>query len=212
MDHLEGLIGPKPTTATFDVIVMLNKNLSLLPTLKTRHGNFEEKFTYPSINGFATNLNKGQVIAFSRDTDVKLVEFDALAFPQLDSAQNWFGTAKARTDFGVDGNADGSATYSKDDVVIAILDTGIDDGHVDLGPNKIIAWNDVTPNNQSSPYDELGDCVGHGSHVSSIAAGEGDGDANFKGVAPGAALAAFGAAILADALDAAEREATLRAI
>ena len=191
LDDLDALIGPAAVTARFDVIVMLNKSINLIPTLKTHHGSFEEKYTYPSIKGFATNLTKGQVIAFSKDAAVKLVEFDALAFPHLDTAQQWFGTAKARADFGLNGDAneDGAKTYSKDDIVVAVLDTGIDPNHVDLGPNKIIAWRDATINNdQSGPYDELNDCVGHGSHVSSIATGEGDGNSAFKGVAPGAAL------------------------
>ncbi|MGR3309187.1 MAG: S8 family serine peptidase, partial [Candidatus Brocadiales bacterium] len=191
LDDLDNLIGPAAATARFDVIVMLNKSINLIPTLKTRHGSFEEKYTYPSIKGFAANLTKGQVIAFSKDVDVKLIEFDALAFPHLDSAQEWFGTAKAQADFGLNGDAneDGAKTYSKDDIVVAVLDTGIDPNHVDLGPNKIIAWRDATINNdQSGPYDELADCVGHGSHVSSIATGEGDGNSAFKGVAPGAAL------------------------
>ena len=48
----------------------------------------------------------------------------------LDQATLWFGVQKART--GVDGNADNAATYSTGDIVIAILDSGIDDGHVDL--------------------------------------------------------------------------------
>ena len=190
LDDLEGEIAGKPESDRFDVIVMAEKPLEeILPALKSRHGDFSEKFKYSSINGFATNLTKGQIIALANDADVKLVELDALAFPHLDTSQQWFGTTKARTDFGVDGNADGSPTYSKNDVVIAILDTGIDPNHVDLDGGKIIAWRDATiNNNQSGPYDELGDCGGHGTHVSSIAAGEGQANANFKGVAPGAAL------------------------
>jgi len=190
LDDLEDLIGPAAGGDRFDVIVMAEKPLEeVLPALKSRHGDFTEKFTYPAINGFATSLTKGQIIALSQDADVKLVEFDAPVYPHLDTSQQWFGTTKARGDFGVDGNADGAASYSAADVVIAILDTGIDPNHVDLGPGKIIAWRDATVNNnQSGPYDELGDCGGHGTHVSSIAAGEGDGDASLKGVAPGAAL------------------------
>ena len=167
---------------------MLNRPLDLLPVLKSRHGNFSEKFVYPAIRGFAANLTKGQIIAFSQDLDVKQIEFDAPVYPHLDTSQQWFGTAKARTDFGVDGNADGLATYSAGDMVIAVLDTGIDTGHVDLDGGKVIAWHDFTPNNQQTPYDETGPCSGHGTHVSSIAAGEGQGNADFKGVAPGAAL------------------------
>src|SRR3989344_3698821 len=64
-EDLEELIGPAAPSDRFDVIVMLNVPLDLLPTLKSRHGDFEEKFTYSSINGFATNLTKGQIIAFS---------------------------------------------------------------------------------------------------------------------------------------------------
>lgn len=190
LDDLDGLIGPAATGDRFDVIVMAEKPLDeILPILKSRHGDFSEKFTYSSINGFATTLTRGQIIALASDLDVKQIEFDALAFPHLDTSQQWFGTTKARADFGVDGNADGSASYSKNDIVIAILDTGIDPNHVDLDGGKIIAWRDATiNNNQSGPYDELDDCGGHGTHVSSIAAGEGQADANFKGVAPGAAL------------------------
>ena len=188
LDDLEGLIGPAAAGDRFDTIVLLNSSLDLLSTLKNRHGDFTETFTYPSISGFATNLTKGQIIALAQDNDVKQLEFDAPVYPHLDTAQQWFGTTKARTDFSVDGNADGFATYSKDDIVIAILDTGIDPNHVDLDGGKIIAWHDFTQNNQQTPYDETGPCVGHGSHVASIAAGEGDGNANFKGVAPRAAL------------------------
>ena len=190
-DNLEELLAGQSENTTFDAIVLFEKNLSanLFERTKVRIGDFSIKYQYPSISGVAVTLTKGQIIALSQLSFIKQVEHDALVFPHLDTAQQWFGTIKARTDFGVDGNANGLATYSKNDMVIAILDTGIDPNHVDLGPGKIIAWRDATiNNNQSGPYDELGDCVGHGSHVSSIAAGEGDGDAALKGVAPKAAL------------------------
>lgn len=189
-DGLDGLVRPAGPKESFDVIILLNSSLDVLPTLKGRHGNFSKKFTYSSINGFAATLTKEQITAFSQDADVKFVEYDAPVYPLLDTAQQWFGTTKAKTDFGVNGDSgDGAKTYSKNDIVIAILDTGIDPNHADLGPSKIIGWRDATINNdQSGPYDELGDCGGHGTHVSSIAAGEGDGNAAYKGVAPGAAL------------------------
>jgi len=190
-DNLEELLKGKPTSATFDTIVLFEENLSaaLFRNIKANIGNFDITHQYPSILGIATNLTKGQIIALSQLRAVKQVEHDVLVFPHLDASQQWFGTTDARTDFGVDGNADDSATYSKDDIVIAILDTGIDPDHVDLDDDKIIAWRDATINDdQTGPYDELGDCIGHGTHVASIAAGEGEGDATLKGVAPGAAL------------------------
>ena len=186
-DDLEILLLGASDEDEFPVIVRVKGSLDLIPNLKSRHGDFTESFTYPSFNGFAAHLTKRQIIAFSQDPVVRFVEFDAPVYPHLDSAQNWFGTAKARTDFGIDGNTDGVPGYSKDDAVIAILDTGIDPGHVDLDGGKIIGWKDVN-NNQPDPYDETGPCGGHGTHVSSMVAGEGDGNPAFKGVAPGAAL------------------------
>lgn len=188
-DDLEEQISGKADSDRFDVIVMLNKPLAEASpsALKSKHGDFEEKFTYPAINGFATNLTRGQIIAFGQDADIKQIEFDAEVVPFLDKATYWFGVQKARTDFGKDGNMDGSASYSKDDIVVAVIDTGIDPNHVDLDGGKIIGWKDFATG-QPTPYDEVQGCGGHGTHVSSIAAGEGQGDSAYKGVAPGAAL------------------------
>jgi serine protease AprX len=68
-------------------------------------------------------------------------------------------------------------------MVVAVIDTGIDSGHVDLAGGKVIAWNDWV-NNRTTPYDDNG----HGTHVSGIVAGTGAGNPAYKGVAPGAAL------------------------
>ena len=95
------------------------------------------------------------------------------------------GTKKARTDFGVTGDNDGNATsYSNNDIVIAVLDTGIDTNHIDLDGGKVIAWYDAV-NSQTQPYDDNG----HGTHVASIIAGTGEGDPGIQvGFAQGAAL------------------------
>src|SRR5690606_17147010 len=102
----------------------------------------------------------------------------------MQTANHWSGTEKARADFGITGDRDGNQnSYSKDDVVIAVIDTGIDANHVDLSGGKVSGWRDSV-NNRTSPYDDQG----HGTHVAGIAAGSGDGNAAYKGVAPGAAL------------------------
>ena len=60
---------------------------------------------------------------------------------------------------------------------IAIIDTGIDDSHLDVGPygdlnfsRKIVGWYDATPDMATTPED-YGE---HGTHVAGIAAGTGD--------------------------------------
>ncbi len=115
---------------------------------------------------------------------VKQVEPDLEVTAFMSTASNYYGATKARTDFGVTGNMDGSETsYSKNDVVVAVIDTGIYNGHVDLDGGKVIAWKDYV-NGRTSPYDDNG----HGTHVSGIIAGTGEGNSSYRGVAPGAAL------------------------
>ncbi len=188
-DDLESLISPAAAHKAFPAIVLLNEPVDAgsLGDLRGRVGFFDISSQYSTINGFAGSLTKGQILALSRLDQVVQIEWDRPVAPALDEATTWFGVNKARTEFGLNGNADGAGTYSKEDIVIAVLDTGIDTGHVDLDGGKVIAWKDIV-NGQSSPYDEGSLCGYHGTHVSSIAAGEGEGNTAYTGVAPGAAL------------------------
>lgn len=188
-EELQAQIENVPLDQRFPVIVLLDEPLSSasLGVLRSRVGSFDTTFQYPSVNGFAATLSKGQILALAQLQQVRQIEQDALVRPALDKATLWFGVNKARDDFGLDGNTDGSPTYSKDDIVIAVLDTGINAAHVDLDGGKVIGWADFI-DSEPSPYDQGDDCGYHGTHVSSIAAGEGQGDSAFKGVAPGAAL------------------------
>lgn len=152
--------------------------------LKEILGEFEVDDTYSIISGFSGKLSKEQILAMAALDVTVQVEPDAKVQAFLSTATSWFGVQKARTDFSVDGNADANpATYSKDDIVIAVIDTGIDPKHMDLNSGKIIAWKDFI-NSKTTPYDDNG----HGTHVASIAAGEGEANVAFTGVAPRAAL------------------------
>ncbi|OEF99259.1 peptidase S8 [Vulcanibacillus modesticaldus] len=167
------------------VIVVLNTSFANKKQEIKKIGLFTKKFEYnAAFNGFAADLTKGQIIALQKMPFVKQIEYDMPVQVKMGTASNWFGVTKARSDFGLEGDMDGSVTsYSKNDVVIAVIDTGIDTTHVDLDQGKVIGWKDFV-NGKANPYDDNG----HGTHVSSIAAGTGEGNSNYKGVAYGAAL------------------------
>lgn len=118
-------------------------------------------------------------------TDDEYKEDSGNITPQVNSSSEMLGVKKARQDFGVTGDLDGRETvYTKNDVVIAVIDTGIDIKHVDLDGGKVIGWYDAINGTSTAS-----DSEGHGTHVASIIAGTGEGDPIAqKGYAPGAAL------------------------
>jgi len=184
-DELEQIMGHSSDSA-IDVIVMFKTAPSdyLIESIRHSVGWFTVKLQWTIIPGMAASLTPSQIWASSWMDEVVQIEYDAPVYACLDTATYWYGAQKARTDFNVDGDGDGNATaYSKDDIVIAIIDTGIDPGHVDLDEGKIIGWKDFV-NNRAEPYDDHG----HGTHCASIAAGTGEGNSAYKGVAPAAAL------------------------
>ena len=73
--------------------------------------------------------------------------------------------------------------YNGSGVVVAILDTGVDDRHIELNDSVIVTKNFVVGNGE--------DTNGHGTHVSGIITGNGVGDVygNYAtGVSPGAGI------------------------
>lgn len=185
-DNLEEKMVEKSEDTEMPVIIIFNEKVDNqgLDDISKKIGKFLIKHKYEIIPGIAATLNKGQINALSKLDIVKQIEYDEPVSTTIGTASTWFGVAKAKTDFGVDGDRNGNPTsYTKDDLVIAVIDTGIDGSHVDLDGGKIIGWKDYV-NSQTTPYDDNG----HGTHVSSIAAGTGEGNSSYKGVAPGAAL------------------------
>jgi serine protease AprX len=131
-------------------------------------------------------LMGAEIAALVAFGDIESIEANVLCHYDRDTSQSSFGITKARSDFGFDGNADADANaYSPQDIVIAVIDSGIDGNHPDFRGGKIIAWKDFV-GNKEQPYDD----VGHGTHVASIAAGavSNVGGVAVGGVAPGAAL------------------------
>ncbi|MFZ5968575.1 MAG: S8 family serine peptidase [Bacillota bacterium] len=168
------------------VIVVFNEKFTdqkgsyLASTLE----DYEIKHEYKNIPAVAMKLNKGQIQKLSKMDAIRHIEYDEEVKATNGTANYWFGTEKARLDFQLDGDRDGnSASYTKDDVVVAVIDTGIYGGHVDLDGGKVIGWKDYV-SNKTTPYDDNG----HGTHVAATIAGEGEGNSAYTGVAKGAAL------------------------
>ncbi len=125
-------------------------------------------------------LRDGMAITGSKAAIMRLLEQPFVTGFQLDRQVSLkLDTARYYT--GVDDLQ--SQGYDGSGVVICVIDTGIDAGHVDLDGGKVIGFKDYV-NGRTSPYDDNG----HGTHVSSIATGSGDGNYNYRGVAPAAKL------------------------
>lgn len=164
-------------------IIVFNKDVTEFSNELDILSGLTVKHEFNSINGKAMDLTKSEIEMLSKLDIVSHIEYDSEMHLFMDTSSYWYGADKAASDFNVDGNTDGLSSYSKDDMVVAVIDTGIDKNHVDLDGSKVIAWKDYV-NNQSSPYDDHG----HGTHCAGIVAAEGDGNSNYKGVASGAAL------------------------
>jgi serine protease AprX len=168
--------GPRPVTS------------QTVAELQRRVGAFAVGHVLPLVDGFSATVTKTQVEALRSAPGVIRIDANARVRTFNFDAQKWFGAANARVDAGIDGNADGQATYSSDDMVAAVLDTGIDTGHQDLDQGKVIAFVDCTSGTctPTAPFDDNG----HGTTVASAIAGDGGArpDRAEQGVAPGAAL------------------------
>jgi len=185
-DELESVVQKTPSNAPINVIITFKTSPSdlAISALCDELGWFAVRSRWTVIPSVAASLTPSQIWALSWMDNVVQVEYDAPVHAFLNTATSWFGIQKARTDFGVDGDRSGSpTTYTKDDIVVAIIDTGIDPNHMDLDGGKIIGWKDFV-NSRTTPYDDNG----HGTHCASIATGTGDANSAYKGVAPSAAL------------------------
>ena len=152
--------------------------------IKNLAGSQSIKHDFSIIPSVAADLTPKQIDEIASLDNVSYIEYDGLVHIHLNTARPSFGVNQAVREFHVTGSRNGYVRrYTRNDVVIAVIDTGIDTTHVDLADGKVIGWFDVV-NGRATPYDD----EGHGTHVSGIAAGAGIGKWKYRGVAFGAAL------------------------
>jgi minor extracellular serine protease Vpr len=167
----------------------------------------QERYAYDTLfNGLSVRVHPGQLGALQRLPGVKalypvetyrLPETEEDLVPDLATALAMTGADIAQSQLGLDGTG----------IRVAIMDTGIDIDHPDLGgygipgahntpfPNsKIVAGYDFVGDDysgSSGPAPQPGgrpdDCNGHGTHVAGIVAADG----LVRGVAPKARLGAY---------------------
>ncbi|MCL6581774.1 MAG: protease inhibitor I9 family protein, partial [Firmicutes bacterium] len=144
-DDLDGKLERAGSAQLLPVVVRLSERVAdRLADLEGVAGKFQMKAQWDAaLNGFAADLTPGQIKALSKCPFVERIDYDREYTICLGTATQWAGVKQARLDWGVNGDRDGSATtYSKNDVVICVIDTGIYTGHVDLDGGKVIGWKD----------------------------------------------------------------------
>ena len=130
-------------------------------------GAFTVTRTLDIVGGFAARLTPAQIRRLASVPSVVRIDHDAVIRVAMDAARADYGVDAARADLGVTGSG----------VTICILDTGADPHHEQLD-SKSIVWQDFV-GTSTTPFDDHG----HGTHVASIAAGDGVGGPNGPGSA-----------------------------
>jgi serine protease AprX len=180
-DHLADSLGRRlahsPASARSDVVVTFTDRGSM-GSARRSVGLGHVSTTFHLIDGFAARLSAGQIRGLSHVPGVLRIEPNFAVHALDDAANDDFGVTGARSSFGVSGAG----------TQICIPDSGVDLGHEQLDSKAPIGWHDYI-NGKANPYDDLG----HGTHVASIALGDGVGSTNaagMQGVAPDATLSA----------------------
>lgn len=145
---------------------------------------------WPALGGFRANIPSNAILRLAELPFVTRIDMNSRGSACLDAARLYTHVdVWTQQDPSIDGDKDGSKTsYSRDDIVIAILDTGIDIEHQDLDGNKVIKWVDICGDWEGKKHSTAYDDNGHGTRCASIAAGSGDANPAFRGVARHAAL------------------------
>lgn len=175
-DGLDAKLSQAKSTARLDVVATF-ANRGSMRGARRALGHVDTTFSL--IPGFVARLSPGQVRSMAHRSGVVRVEQDFAIHALDDVANRDFGVAAAQNTF----SATGAGTE------VCVVDTGVDPNHEQLDSKGPIPWMDYI-NGRPTPYDDQG----HGTHVASIAVGDGVGPGSIaqrmEGVAPAAHLSA----------------------
>ena len=88
--------------------------------------------SFRNIPAVALSMTRDQIKEALKDPMIEQIELDGVMKKAMDGAKRSFGVDSVRAQFGFDGNRDVPLTYTINDVVVAIIDTGISANHPDL--------------------------------------------------------------------------------
>ncbi|MBC8403108.1 MAG: S8 family peptidase [Candidatus Marinimicrobia bacterium] len=189
---------PKTGEITFGVIMMIS-DISLVGKLKSIGAEIHTILPSGIVTAWLPEWSLDEISTLN---DVEYVELSARCYPKLDSSRVEIGINQVHEGYSLD------QPYKGENVIIGIVDTGIDYDHADFknenGTTRILAiWDQCastgTPptgysygNECDSDEIDTGGCTqqdtgGHGTHVASIAAGNGlapNENADYIGIAP----------------------------
>ena len=173
-EALERRLRRSEGTTRHAVVVATDGSLSLARAHRVA-GSFSVGRRLEIVGGFSAKLSAGQIRRLASTPGVLRIDHDAVIRATMDAARSDYGVEAARADLGLTGAG----------ITVCILDTGADPDHEQLD-SKNIVWHDFV-GTAASPVDDHG----HGTHVASIAVGDGVGGPNaarLGGVAPAAGL------------------------
>lgn len=104
--------------------------------------------------------------------------------PNMNVPAVWaYGLDGRDQDASVDMDLDGDA--ANDDIVIAIIDSGLKDGHLDMDPSRIVSGRNFASDRTTRGTDYTDDDNGHGSMVAGIIAAISDNNRGIAGILQG---------------------------
>jgi serine protease AprX len=127
------------------VVILYKENTPLAGTFAARLNHIRAdkvKHTYRNIPAVSASMTPKQIEETRKDPWVEHIEYDARVKAAMNTARASFGVDSVRQQFGFTGNADRiKGNYSKNDIVVAIIDSGVNPSRGDL-KKKLLFWKD----------------------------------------------------------------------